>query len=184
MDNTGVVEENALVASAKSGDDEAFRLLADKYNGFLTGYIQSLSVPPSERDDIMQEALVGLLRAVRTYDGVSSKFGTYVAACVRNSVYSCLRKYGKQWQEVVSEDVQALVSSAEYSTPEHHLLDIESTNQLYDRVFSVLSEFEGSVFEMYLAEIPYAIIAKRLNKNEKSIDNAIQRIKAKLKKLV
>ncbi|MBQ3081900.1 MAG: sigma-70 family RNA polymerase sigma factor [Clostridia bacterium] len=184
MDNTGVVEENALVASAKSGDDEAFRLLADKYNGFLTGYIQSLSVPPSERDDIMQEALVGLLRAVRTYDGVSSRFATYVAACVRNSVYSCLRKYGKQWQEVVSEDVQALVPSAEYITPEHQLLDIESTNQLYDRVFSALSEFEGAVFEMYLAEIPYAIIAKRLNKNEKSIDNAIQRIKAKLKKLV
>ena len=184
MNNTAVVEENALVASAKNGNDEAFRLLVDKYNGFLIGYIRSLQVPASEHDDLMQEALVGLLRAVRTYDGVSSKFATYVATCVRSSVVSGLRKYGKQSMEVVSDDVEALMQSSETLTPELQLLDIESTNQLYDRVFSALSKFEGAVFEMYLAEIPYAIIATRLNNNEKSIDNAIQRIKAKLKKLV
>lgn len=184
MNNTGVVEENALVASAKRGDDEAFRLLADKYSGFLTGYVKSLSVPVSERDDLMQEALVGLLRAVRTYDGVSSKFSTYVATCVRSSVVTYLRKHDKRFKELVFNDAQVLVDSTEYTTPELQLLDIESTNQLYNKVFSVLSKYERAVFEMYLAEIPYAIMAKRLNKNEKSIDNAIQRIKAKLKKLV
>ncbi len=184
MNNTAVVEENALVASAKSGNDEAFRLLVDKYNGFLIGYIRSLQVPASEYDDLMQEALVGLLRAVRTYDGVSSKFATYVATCVRSSVISGLRKYGKQSVEIAGYDVDALAQASDGITPELQLLDIESTNQLYDRVFSALSELERAVFEMYLAEIPYAIIAKRLNKNEKSVDNAVQRIKAKLKKLV
>jgi len=183
MGVTDVVEENALVASAKSGNDEAFKQLADRYNGMLTSYVMSLSVPESERDDLMQEALVGLLRAVRTYDGVSSKFSTYVSACVRNSVVSWLRKYSRRKHEVISEDVEALAVDNR-STPEFQSLDRESTSQLYDSFFSVLSKFEAAVFELYLAEIPYSDIAKRLNKNEKSVDNALQRIKAKLKKLV
>ena len=184
MDVTDKVEERALVASAKSGNDEAFKLLVDRYNGLLINFVMSLSVPKSEYEDLMQEALIGLLRAVRTYDGVSSKFSTYVSTCVRNSVVSGLRKYGKYENEVISEDIEALVGVADSNTPELLSLDRESTGQLYDKVFSVLSKFEAAVFELYLAEIPYADIAKRLNKNEKSVDNAIQRIKAKLKKLV
>lgn len=184
MDNTGIVEENALVASAKGGDEAAFGALAEKYHGFLSGYITSLSVPEREKEDLMQEALIGLLRAVRSYDGVSTRFATYVAACVRNSVITGLRKYGKQSLEIPYDDVELLAEQIEQSTPELKLVDIESTNQLHDRVFSVLSQYERTVFEMYLAEIPYAVMAKKLNKNEKSIDNAVQRIKAKLRKLV
>ncbi len=184
MDKTGIFEENALVASARGGDEAAFGLLAEKYHGFLSGYISSLSVPDREREDLMQEALVGLLRAVRSYDGVSAKFSTYVAACVRNSVITYLRRYGKQRYEIPYEDVELIAERIEHSTPEFRLIDIESTNMLHDRVFSVLSQYERKVFEMYLAEISYADMAKKLNKNEKSIDNAVQRIKAKLKKLV
>lgn len=184
MGVTDRVEENALVASAKNGNDEAFKELADRYNGMLTGYVMSLSVPESEREDLMQEALVGLLRAVRTYDGVSSKFSTYVSTCVRNSAVSWLRKYSRRKHEVISEDVEALAGFDGRNTAEFQSLDRESTGRLYDSFFSVLSKFEAAVFELYLAEIPYSDIAKRLNKNEKSVDNALQRIKAKLKKLV
>lgn len=184
MDKTGIVEESALVASAKNGDDKAFDALAQRYHGLLSSFVASLSVPGPEREDLMQEALIGLLRAVRSYDGVSACFGTYVVACVRNSVVTGLRRYGKQKQEVPYDDVGTLIDGFEFETPELQYFDIESTNQLQDRVFSALSKYERAVFEMYLAEIPYAIMAKKLNKNEKSIDNAIQRIKAKLKKLV
>ena len=184
MDNTGIVEENALVASAKNGDEAAFGALAEKYHGFLSGYVSSLSVPEREKEDLMQEALVGLLRAVRSYDGVSTRFATYVSTCVRNSVISYLRRFGKQSKEIPYEDTDALAERISETAPEFNFVDIESTNQLHDRVFSVLSNYERAVFEMYLAEIPYAVMAKKLNKNEKSIDNAVQRIKAKLKRLV
>lgn len=177
------LEENALVASAKEGDSDAFDMLASRYHGWLSAYIGSLSVHPSERDDLMQEALIGLLRAVRSYDSSKAGFSTYVSACVRNSVVSYLRHYGRTNNEVPVEDVAA-VSESSFVTPEHILIDLETTAQLQEKVFSVLSPYESKVFEMYLAEVPYASIAKRLNKNEKSIDNAIQRIKAKLKKLV
>jgi len=184
MKKSGIVEESALVASAKSGDDKAFGVLAQRYHGLLSSYVASLSPSVPEREDLMQEALIGLLRAVRSYDGVSACFGTYVAICVRNSVITGLRRCGKQKQEVPYDDLGPLTDGTALETPELQYFDIESTNQLQDRVFSALSKYERAVFEMYLAEIPYAIMAKRLNKNEKSIDNAIQRIKAKLKKLV
>lgn len=184
MDINDVAKENALVASAKSGDEAAFASLAEKYHGFLSGYVSSLSVPEREKEDLMQEALIGLLRAVRSYDGVSSRFATYVAACVRNSVITSLRRYVKQRKEVPYDSAEAIANQADPGTPELTLVDIETTNLLHDRIFSVLSKYERAVFEMYLAEIPYAVMAKKLNKNEKSIDNAVQRIKAKLKKLV
>lgn len=187
MDKNDMANENALVASAKSGDEAAFASLAEKYHGFLSGYVSSLSVPEREKEDLMQEALIGLLRAVRSYDGVSSRFATYVAACVRNSVITSLRRYGKQSKEVpldCAARAAAIAKQADPGTPELTLVDIETTNLLHDRIFSVLSKYERAVFEMYLAEIPYAVMAKKLNKNEKSIDNAVQRIKAKLKKLV
>ncbi len=178
------MEESALVASAKEGDSDAFDLLASRYQGFLSSYISSLSVLPSEKEDLMQEALIGLLRAVRSYDTEKAGFSTYVSACVKNSVISYLRRYGRQNKVLPMEDVSSAGGDYDANTPELHFIDHESTAQLQQKVFSVLSPYETKVFEMYLAETPYALIAKRLNKNEKSIDNAIQRIKAKLKKLV
>ncbi len=184
MYGVNVIEENDLVASAKDGDSSAFDVLANRYHGFLSSYVSSLSVQASEREDLMQEALIGLLRAVRSYDSEKSGFATYVSACVKNSVLSYLRRYGRQNKAVPVDDVATLYEDYDGDTPELRLIDLETTAQLQEKVFSVLSPYEQKVFEMYLAETPYASIAKRLNKNEKSIDNAIQRIKSKLKKLV
>ncbi len=184
MNNGNVVEESALVASAKEGDSAAFDMIANRYQGFLNAYISSLPVSPSEREDLMQEALIGLLRAVRSYDAEKAGFATYVSACVKNSVVSYLRRYGRQSKALLVNDVSAFNEDYDPNTPELRFIDLETTAQLQEKVFSVLSPYETKVFEMYLAETPYALIAKRLSKNEKSIDNAIQRIKSKLKKLV
>ncbi|MBR6594395.1 MAG: sigma-70 family RNA polymerase sigma factor [Clostridia bacterium] len=184
MNKDSIFEESVLVASAKEGDSDAFGALASRYHGLLYSYISSLGVDESEREDLMQEALLGLLRAVRSYDSDRSSFATYVSACVKNSITSYLRRSGRQVRSFPVEDVYSVCENGDGESPELILIDMESTAQLMKKVFSVLSPYEKKVFEMYLAEIPYASIAKRLNKNEKSIDNAIQRIKAKLKKLV
>ena len=182
-----------MVAAAKNGDDSAFTELAEKYKGLLEKYAQSLtepfvdSLPFCDTDDLMQEALCGLMGAVRTYDGVSSKFSTYAASCVHNSVVSYLRKHNKPGYSYVKGGLDSLENVATDNikdSAELQVIDIESTTILYNKIISVLSAFERKVFELYLAEIPYAVIAKKLNKNEKCVDNAIQRIKAKLKKLV
>ncbi len=183
MTDGKVIEENALVASAKAGSDVAFETLAAQYSGLLRRYVVTMDIPEAEREDLMQEAFLGLLRAVRTFDGVSSGFATYATTCVKNSVISGLRRYGHYRNEVSLDGVE-VAEEAVLESPEIALIDVETTNGLHDRFVSVLSKYEKTVFEMYLADVPYAAMARELGKNEKSIDNAIQRIKAKLKKLV
>ncbi len=184
MTDGKIIEQNTLVASAKAGSDVAFEMLAEQYAGLLKKYVLALNVPTAEREDLMQEAFLGLLRAVRTFDGKSSTFATYASTCVKNSVISALRRYVYRHNEVSLEGIELTAEETVLDSPEIALIDVETTNGLHDKFVSVLSAYEKTVFEMYLAEIPYVTMAKKLGKNEKSIDNAIQRIKAKLKKLV
>lgn len=179
------LSENDIVASARDGDRDAFEVLVKRYERFINGYVSSLGVPESEKDDLIQEGLIGLLRAVRTYDGKTAQFSTYSSICVKNSIVSALRKYNRESGYILTDGLSELpLEGDSIDSPELSLIDRESTNLLLDKIFSALSPLEAEVFELYLAEVPYAVIAKRLNKNEKSIDNALQRIKAKLKRLV
>ena len=138
-------------------------------------------VSAADEEDLYQEGLVGLLKAVRTYDGVSSAFATYASSCICHSVISAARRLRKQNGDVVPLDDTELVSG---SSPESDLLDRESISLLYERVFSQLSGYERSVFELYLSDRSYADIARVMGKTEKSIANAICRIRRKLKKLL
>ena len=128
----------------------------------------------------MQEALIGLLRAVRTYDESSASFKTYASSCIRNALVSALRKESRRLtSNPVSWDAAAEdLPSGE--TPESALIDRESSSILYNKIFSVLSAFEKNVFHCYLANMSYAEIAALLDKDEKSIANAITRIRRKL----
>lgn len=178
-------EETLLIARAKQGDDRAFAELEALYRKIINLYIKKYT--PSfrnvEHEDLFQEGLVGLLKAVRTYDGCSSAFATYASTCIRHSIISALRSYSQSEGKLVplDEESKALVSE---SSPENDFIDRESSSVLYDRVFSELSSYEKSVFELYLTDLSYAEIARELGKTEKGIANAICRIRRKLKKLL
>lgn len=175
--------EKALVESAKSGDQRAFEILADNYRRVLDWYIRCFGMPESMYDDLFQEGLTGLLKAVRSYDGQSSSFATFASHCVRNSIISAVRKYNKQTCKNVTmpekSDKEPTVPSAE-----EELLDGERVKILYDKVYSILSPYEKTVFDMYLEDFSNENIAVVTGKNAKSTANAIYRIKQKLKKTV
>ena len=178
-------EETLLVARAKQGDDRAFAELEANYGKIIRLYIKKY-MPPSfivDREDLFQEGLVGLLKAVRTYDGCSSAFATYASSCIKHSIISALRSYSHSDGKLVplDEESEALISE---SSPESDFIDRESSSILYDRIFSELSLYEKSVFELYLCDLSYAEIAGKLGKTEKGIANAICRIRRKLKKLL
>ncbi len=188
LENT---DEKQLVEAARNGDSLAITLLVIKYRSFLNQYVALLNVPSGYREDFVQEGLIGLLKAVHTYDKSKGfTFSTYANSCVKNSVISALRYHKKKFfdNEVSIEDLPdgtfEVVSGSVSNSPESDYISMESSSQLRDTIFSVLSTYEAQVFGMYLAEMPYSLIASRLGKDIKSIDNAIQRIKTKLKKLV
>ena len=178
-----VADEARLIARARLGDGEAFAALVDSYKRLVYWHISHSAsfISAADEEDLYQEGLVGLLKAVRTYDGVSSAFATYASSCICHSVISAARRLRKQNGDMVPLDDTELVSG---SSPESDLLDRESISLLYERVFSRLSGYERSVFELYLSDRSYADIARVMGKTEKSIANAICRIRRKLKKLL
>lgn len=178
--------EAALVSRARAGDSEAFAALAASYRRLVYWHVsRSVSVPEADKEDLFQEGLVGLLKAVRTYDGVSSAFSTYASSCIGHSVISAVRRYRRQNAASVSLDETAQETAlGEASSPESELIDRESSALLYARVLSGLSSFERAVFEPYLSGHSYAEIARRTGKTEKSVANAICRARRKLRLLL
>ena len=184
-------EERHLVEAARNGDSLAITLLVVKYRRFLEKYVGLLNIPAGYKEDFIQEGLIGLLKAVNSYDNsFNCSFQTFAQTCVKNAVKTELRKLKRRgtMSEVsfdeVPEGMFDLMSNSVAVSPEDEYIDEESSKQLRNTIFSVLSTYEAEVFEMYLAEIPYSVMSMRIGKDIKSIDNAIQRIKNKLKKLV
>lgn len=175
--------ESVLIASAKEGDNNAFEALTASYKRVLDFHIKQLDPNPSSYDDLYQEGLIGLLKAVRSYDGKSASFATYASLCVRNSIISGVRRNAHQTcKTVILPEIQPLEETAPSAEDVH--LDSVRAKSLYDSVFEVLSPYERMVFEMYLAEMPYENIAFVTGKSVKSATNAVFRIRTKLKNLL
>ncbi len=177
------VSEEALIASAKNGDQMAFEALASSYKRVLDYHVKSFDPDPSMYDDLFQEGLIGLLKAVRSYDGKSSSFATFASLCVRNSIISGVRKYSNQTAKTVI--LPEYIPEDETSpSAEDVLLDSVRVRTLYDRVYKALSPYERTVFDMYLSDMPYENIAFVTGKSVKSATNAVFRIRTKLKQIV
>ena len=169
-----------LALRARAGDDLAFSKLAQHYRRLIYWYLNRFGISGGDEDDYVQEALIGLLRAVRTFDESSASFKTYASSCIRNALVGALRKESRRLtSNPVSWDASAEdLPSGE--TPESALIDRESSSILYNKIFSVLSAFEKNVFYCYLANMSCAEIAALLDKEEKSVANALTRIRLKL----
>ena len=178
-----IADEESLVASARKGDERAFEALAEAYKRVLEFHVRRIAPPDSIYDDLFQEGLIGLLKAVRRYDGKSSSFATFASLCIRNSILSGARKYGTQ---SVRTDNSLPEAETEETVPsaEETLLDGIRARELYDKVLSALSPYEKLVFDMYLKDISYESMSFVLGKDVRSIENAVYRIRNKLKTIV
>ncbi len=175
--------EMSLVASAKEGDERAFELLADAYKRTAIFHIKTLGAPDSMYDDLLQEGLIGLLKAVRSYDGKSSSFATFASLCIRNAIISGFRKYNRQTNMTVSLPDDETDTESSPST-EDVVIDSVRAGVLYEKVYSALSDYEKAVFDMYLFDMSYESIAFATGKSVKSTANAVYRIRTKLKAIV
>ena len=177
--------ESELISRAKQGDERAFEQLAGKYQRLLEWYVRQLNLPISETDDFIQEGLIGLLKAVRSYDSRSSSFVTFASVCIKSNIISAVRKYNKQSKVLVAFEDNLYNTVPDMSgSPESDFIDKESVGIIYNKVFSVLSEYELSVFEMYLSDMSYQAMAFKLGRDLKSVGNAVYRIKNKLKQTI
>ena len=189
-----------LIALFRDGDQEAMDFLLDKYKEMVLRKARSMYILGGDSDDLIQEGMLGLFKAVRDYDcGRDASFRTFAQLCVTRQLYTAvtastrkkhlplntaislsrpLRENGGDEEEEFMDCLEADASS----NPEEYIIGQEEMERLEEKIEKELSPLEKQVLELHLTGMGYVEIAHVLNRDEKSTDNALQRIRTKLKK--
>ena len=187
----GALPDEALILRVKAHDTAAFSLLVTRYELSIKVLVRGYRAAGLEREDLTQEALVGLMKAVRSFDVARGvPFGSYAVLCMRRQVLTAVRSAGAGKHKPLSDYVPlddagdfALYAPVDRRTasPEAILIKDEEATDRSQQVQSLLSAFEQETLSLYLAGHSHAEMAKRLHSTPKSVDNALQRVRRKLR---
>lgn len=186
LDSEKTIEE--LIVLARQGKQSAFSHLCKRYEGMITALVTSFSLKiPSDvfsREDLQQEGLMAFYRAVESYKfSEDVTFGLYAKTCVRNAMISLLRKAlsikrkqaEKRKREVKSEkDVLSVLLETGACQDE-----LDNAGQA---IFAMLTDLEKDVLRCYTKKMSYVQMAEQLSVSTKAVDNALYRIRKKIKK--
>lgn len=176
--------DNELLFEIKNKQDGAIEKLIERYRPTVEAIAMKYIGSPLEKDDLIQEAMIGLLAAINSYSGdKGAKFVTYASRCINNSVQTALRKFSRMkdipQSNIVTLEEDFFDTQVGLSAEDEYLAK-ESVSTLTDFLYEGLSRFENEVLRLYMVGCTYIEIAEKLGKNTKAIDNAIQRIRKKL----
>lgn len=185
--------DEALCALAASGNREAEEVLVARYNRLVRTCARPFFLIGGDSEDLTQEGMVGLIKAVREYDAAKeASFRTFAEICIRNRLYSVLRAAARDKHSPLNQSVPLdtpFLDSNSYTSgtshlaqrnPEDFLIDREHTAALLAGVRKQLSEFEAEILGYYLDGLSCREIAETVGKPPKSVDNAVQRIRRKV----
>lgn len=173
-----------------NGRQDAVSVLLARYASLINHKVANYNINSGiDRDDMKQEAYMGLFNAVRTYDcNRNTGFQTYASHCIANKLKnlfaSVTTNKAKMLKSAVSFDEiedYKLLSEQKTTNPEFIFIQNENYESLLSLTQSVLSDFEREVMFLYLNGCDYRFIAAKLNSSQKSVDNALQRARRKLK---
>ncbi len=160
-------------------DREALSALIIRYYPIAVCKARKMAHDGSDADDILQEGVLGLLDAVKSFDKDNgAAFRTYANICMRNRMLNAVSAAARKSEAL--EDIEEQQDSE--SSPESIVVQREHEKLLFENISHMLSVNEWSVLQLYLNALPYSEIAKRLGVSVKSVDNAMQRVRKKLKK--
>ncbi len=197
IDFSGKTDEEVCLR-IKDGHTEGIDYLLNKYKGIVRKKAHSFYLMGGDRDDLIQEGMIGLMRAVHTFDPEREKsFAAFAELCISRQIYSAVRASQRKkhqplnsyvslyQQEDDDENAPALVDILAQTDqgPEDSYFLKESNLHLLTELRGVLSPLERKVLDLFMDGMGYAQIAEQLNKDEKSVDNALQRIRGKAYKL-
>ncbi|MCL2095416.1 MAG: sigma-70 family RNA polymerase sigma factor [Oscillospiraceae bacterium] len=187
------VSDISLIREIQNGNGDAFVTLCERYNYIISYNLSKLYSSPgsasfysrADSEDLFQECRIILYKAAKRYDYMkNAKFSTFANICVRNYLLSLLRRCGKTGKRAgYNPDFVPLddLRGSELSICDRYFAP-RDLRSLFERDFTLaLSVFEKKVLGMYIDDKSYKYMAKILNKSVKSIDNAVCRIKSKLK---
>lgn len=192
--------DEELICRLRDGEEAIMDYILNKYKNLVRKYARNMYILGAEEQDLIQEGMIGLFRAIKDYDsGRDASFFTFADFCISRKMYTAIEASKREKHTPLNNYISFyasndgdsidsktmfmdLLSAGEISNPENLLIDKENVEQIENLVEQELSSFEKQVFDLYITGMKYGQIAKVLGKDEKSTDNALQRIKNKLKK--
>jgi len=183
-------KSNDINKNADVNDPAAEDALVSEYAWLVRACARPYFLAGGDSEDLIQEGMLGLLSAIRTYDpDKGAKFSTYAEFCIRRRIYSAIKlasgnKHTPLNSYISLESSQLDENSAPSAyflrVPEDFVIAREQVGEVEKLLYGALSRFESGVLELYLEGMSYKDMAIQLGKSDKSIDNAVQRIRKKL----
>ena len=185
--------DEMLIHQCRLGDQAALDTIMNKYKPLVIKKARSMFLIGGETEDLIQEGMIGLFKAVRDFElDKSVSFYTFSKLCIERQIYSAVTTAGRMKHSPLNGYI-SLSQTDDFERDEHlrHLgdvflnpeeafLDRERMDMIREELSKKLSPLESNVFKWFMEGYSYAQIAKVLGKKEKSIDNALHRIKSKL----
>lgn len=196
-------EEMKLLEQAQRGNSDAITVLLENYKSMVRALARPLFLMDGEQDDLVQEGMIGLFKAIQTYDRrKGTAFESFANTCIRGQLYTAVRKSNRKKNQPLNSYISlySIENSQEnadkdggfvidktipdwQNNPERIVVGREQKRDIQERLCNYLSKMEMQVLDLFLQGLTYQEIAGKLDKTPKSIDNALQRIKSKIKKI-
>lgn len=196
------VSDEELIDRLRNGEGRIMDYIMEKYKNLVRSKAKSMYILGGDNEDLIQEGMIGLFKAIRDYDcGRDASFYTFADLCISRQMYTAVQASHRQkhWplntyvslnsnsrnqgENEELELAEALPPDQDQN-PETLFIDRERVEYLESQIDRKLSGFEKQVLDLYLTGMSYSQIAKVLGREEKSTDNALQRLKGKIKKML
>ncbi|BBW98144.1 RNA polymerase sporulation sigma factor SigH [Geobacillus sp. FSL W8-0032] len=192
------LDDEQLVALVHEGDREALDFLIHKYQNFVRAKARSYFLVGADREDIVQEGMIGLYKAVRDFKGDKlSSFKAFAELCITRQMITAIKTATRQkhiplnsyvsldkpiYDDESDRTLMDVLSGTQATDPEQLIVNREEVGDIELKMAELLSDLERKVLALYLDGRSYQEISEELNRHVKSIDNALQRVKRKLEK--
>jgi RNA polymerase sporulation-specific sigma factor len=193
-----VEEESEIVQRANKGDIFALEYIIKKYKNFVKSKAKSYFLIGADKEDIIQEGMIGLYKAIRDFDcNKTASFKSFAELCITRQIITAIKTATRQkhiplnsyvslnkpiYDEESDRTLLDIIATNVVTDPEEIVISKEELKNIEGKMNELLSGLEQEVLELYLNGKSYQQIADRLQRHVKSIDNALQRVKRKLEK--
>jgi len=190
--------DEEIIEEAQAGDVKALEYLINKYKGFVRAKARTYFLIGADREDIIQEGMIGLFKAIRDYrEDKLSSFRSFAEICITRQIITAIKTATRQkhiplnsyislnrpiFEDESDRTLLDVISEECISDPEEMVINREEFAGIEVKLGEILSDLEWEVLSLYLQGKSYHEIAVELDRHVKSIDNALQRVKRKLEK--
>lgn len=195
-ENLEHLTDEEIVTLAKDGDTQALEFLISKYKNFVRSKARTYFLIGADREDIIQEGMIGLYKAIRDYRyDRQASFRAFAEICVTRQIITAIKTATRQkhmplnsyvslnkpvYEEESERTLSDVITQGKAGNPEELFIDQEDFLDIESTMQRILSPLEQDVVNLYLEGKSYVEIARQLDRHVKSVDNALQRVKRKL----